>query len=111
MTRLLCTGGAGFVGHHFVNHILVNTDWDIVVLDKLTYASNGFDRLRDINCFDDKRILTLTADLAKPLEKGVISEIGKVDYIVHFAAESHVDRSLEDSIPFVEANVLGTARL
>jgi len=44
--RILITGGCGFIGHHFCEHILKNSDWDIVILDKLNYASNGFDRLR-----------------------------------------------------------------
>ena len=53
MNKILITGGCGFVGHHFVEHFLKKTDWDIIIFDKLTYASNGFDRLRDIDCFDN----------------------------------------------------------
>ena len=44
---ILITGGCGFIGHHFVEHIYINTDWNIIIIDKLSYASNGFERLRD----------------------------------------------------------------
>jgi len=108
MTRILITGGCGFAGHHLVNHILVNTDWEVVILDKLTYASNGFDRLRDINVFDDKRITIFTVDFNHKLDDSLISELGKVDYIVHMGAETHVDNSIGNAEPFVISNVVGT---
>ncbi len=110
-TRILITGGAGFVGSHFVEHFLKNTDFDIVVFDKLTYASNGFDRLRDIQAFDDKRVLILSADFAQKIEVGLEKEIGKVDYIIHLGAETHVDKSILDPEPFVISNVVGTMRI
>lgn len=110
-TRILITGGCGFIGHHFVEHLIKNTNWDIVVLDSLTYASNGFDRLRDINVFDDKRITILSADFTKPIVGGLAQEIGDVDYIVHMGAETHVDNSIENPEPFVMSNVVGTMRV
>lgn len=110
-TRALITGGCGFVGHHFVEHILKNTDWDVVVIDRLNYASQGFDRLRDIKVFDDRRVMTLAADFSTPMSSGLIKEIGPVDYILHLGAESHVDRSIDNPEPFVVANVLGTMRM
>ncbi len=106
--RILITGGAGFLGHHFVEHVLKNTGWHIVVLDRLTYASHGLERLRDISAFDNRRVLTLTADLASPLGAGLEQEVGEPDYIVHLAAETHVDNSIADPWPFVRTNVLGT---
>ena len=106
--RLLLTGGCGFVGHHFVEHLIKTTDWDVIVLDKLTYASDGYDRLRDINCFDVKRVKVLGCDFAQPIPEGVAREIGQVDYIVHMGAETHVDNSIEDPYPFVMSNVVGT---
>jgi dTDP-glucose 4,6-dehydratase len=111
MTRILITGGAGFIGSHLVNHILVNTDWEVVILDKLTYASNGFDRLRDINCFDDKRVHIFAADFTQEIKDGLLSEIGKIDYIVHMGAETHVDNSIGNAEPFVISNVVGTFRM
>lgn len=109
--RALVTGGAGFVGHHFVEHFLKNTDWEIVVFDKLNYAALGFDRLRDIEAFDDKRVTILTSDFCYPLTVGIRQEIGKVDYIFHLGAESHVDNSISNPEPFVMSNVLGTLHM
>jgi dTDP-D-glucose 4,6-dehydratase len=117
--RILITGGCGFLGSHLVEHFLKNTDADLVVLDKLTYASSGFDRLRDIadSRADGevgdirRRVKVLGCDLAQPVPDGVVQEIGQVDYIVHAAAESHVDKSIVDPLPFLESNVIGTHHL
>lgn len=109
--KALITGGCGFIGHHVVEHILKNTDWNIAVLDKLTYAAAGFDRLRDIKCFDDKRMQIFTADFTRLIPPGIIQEIGKVDYIFHLGAETHVDNSILDPEPFIRTNVLGTMQL
>ena len=111
MIRALITGGCGFAGHHLVNHILANTDWEVVILDKLTYASSGFDRLRDINVFDDKRIKIFTIDLNHKIDDSLISELGNIDYIIHMAAETHVDNSIGNAEPFVISNVVGTMRI
>ena len=106
--RCLITGGAGFAGHHLVEHLLKNKDWKIIVLDRLSYASNGWNRLRDIQAYDDKRVMCVAADFSSPLSEGVIKEVGSVDYIIHMGAETHVDNSIDNPEPFVRANVLGT---
>ncbi len=106
--KILLTGRARFIGHHFVEHLLKNTDWEILILDRLNYASNGLERLRDINVFDEKRVFVFTADFTKPIEEGLQQEIGQVDYIVHMGAETHVDNSTLDPRKFVYANVVGT---
>jgi len=111
MTKVLITGGCGFIGSHFVEHFLKNTDWEIVVLDRLNYASLGFDRLRDIKAFNDKRVLILTADFTKPITDGLKKEIGRVDYILHLGGETHVDNSIKNPEPFVMSNVVGTMRM
>jgi dTDP-glucose 4,6-dehydratase len=105
---VLITGGAGFAGAHVVEHMLKNTDFNIVVLDKLTYASNGLNRLREIKALGNGRLRVLTADFSQPLSKGVKQEIGFPTYIVHMGAETHVDNSIVNAEPFVRANVLGT---
>ena len=109
--RILITGGCGFVGHHMVEHILKNTDKDIVVLDKLGYASNGYDKLRDISAFDDKRINIFATDFSHPIEIGIKKEIGNVDYILHLGGETHVDNSIINPESFVMSNVVGTMRM
>jgi|FLOH01.1.fsa_nt_gi dTDP-glucose 4,6-dehydratase len=105
MNKILITGGCGFVGHHFVEHFLKKTDWDIIIFDKLTYASNGFDRLRDIDCFDNSRIKIFPIDLAYHFSYGVSQEVGEVDYIINLASESHVDNSIENPVPFIQNNI------
>ena len=100
--RLLITGGAGFIGSNYV-HLAVreHPDWEVVVLDKLTYAGN----LENLQPVKD-RITFLRGDIASPAD--VEQAIAGADAVVNFAAETHVDRSLLDSRPFVRTNVEGT---
>ena len=70
-----------FVGHHFVEHFLRTTDAEIIVFDKLNYVALGFDRLRDIEAYDDRRVTVLCADFSHPLTVGVRQEIGEVEYV------------------------------
>ena len=111
MTRVLLTGGCGFIGSHICEHILKHTDWHVVIFDKLTYASSGRDRLRDINVFDESRVTLFTTDISKPIPSGIAQETGDIDYIIHAAAESHVDNSITDPEPFVISNVVGTMHI
>lgn len=109
--RILITGICGFAGSHLCEHILKNTDWSIAGIDRLSYASSGFDRVRDINAYDDKRVNIFVHNLTLPINKDLKSEIGDLDFVVHLGAETHVDNSITDPIPFVMSNVLGTANL
>lgn len=104
--KVLITGGAGFIGHHMVEHFLANTDWEIVILDKLTYAGD-LNRIVDSG-MDLERIKFVYHDIRAPLNGRIKNEIGSVDYIIHAAAETHVDRSLVDAEPFVYSNIVGT---
>jgi len=108
--KILITGAAGFIGSHVVEHFLKTSEAHLVLFDKLGYAANGMSRLRDINAFEQKknRVDMYAIDISRPISSGVEKEIGSVDYIVHMAAETHVDRSIADPRPFVESNVVGT---
>lgn len=109
---ILITGGCGFIGHHFVEHVYINTDWNIIIIDKLSYASNGFERLRDTGCLNADRVKVFTNDLINPIPEGIQKEIGKnVNYIVHMAAETHVDNSIKDPKLFLDNNINSTLNL
>ena len=105
--RLLVTGGAGFIGSNFVRRALVRTDVDrLIVLDSLTYAGN-LANLEGVS--DDRRYRFVEADIN---DADVVNEImGDVDAVVNFAAESHVDRSIEAADAFVMTDVHGVFTL
>jgi dTDP-glucose 4,6-dehydratase len=106
--RVLITGGMGFIGAHLVEHFLKNTDWNLVLMDRLSYSSFGYERLRDINVYASDRIHIVNHDLTIEPPLGVLQECGNIDYIVHMAAETHVDNSITDPLPFIHSNVLAT---
>jgi dTDP-glucose 4,6-dehydratase len=112
--RVLITGGAGFIAHHLIGYILKETDWDVVTLDRLDYSGN-LNRLNDIlsdfTADDRKRVKVVFHDLKAELNPLIKSEIGKVDYILHLAAGSHVDRSIEYPMEFVLDNVVATCNI
>jgi len=111
MKNILITGGCGFIGHHFVEHILKETNWNISIIDKLTYASFGLERLKDTGAEGNKRVKVFTYDLSQPITIGLIKELGDVNYIVHMAADTHVDNSISEPVPFVKNNILSTLHL
>lgn len=111
MINILVTGGCGFIGSHFVEHILKNTEWNITIIDKLTYASLGFDRLRETGSINNPRVKILTWDLCCTISDSLAKEIGEIDYIVHMAAETHVDNSISGPVSFIKNNVMSTVQL
>jgi dTDP-glucose 4,6-dehydratase len=104
--KILVTGGAGFIGSNFVHHLLRNHPGDkVTVVDKLTYAGN----LRNLEgVAQESRFQFVRLDICDPQIADVLKGC---DAAVHFAAESHVDRSIEDASPFVRTNVEGTWRM
>lgn len=103
--KLLVTGGAGFIGSNFIRHLIAHRDdIEIVNFDKLTYAGN-LENLADVS--DCPRYRFVRGDIAEvEALREVIAE--RFDAVVNFAAETHVDRSIEDAVPFLRTNVLGT---
>ena len=114
MKRVLITGGAGFIAHHLIYYLLKNTDWEIVSLDRLDYSGN-LNRLNDIlSEFSEKkksRVKVVYHDLKSEINPWITKEIGKVDIILHLAAGSHVDRSIDFPMEFVLDNVVGTTNI
>lgn len=112
--KVLITGGAGFIAHHLIGQILRNTDWKVVTLDRLDYSGN-LNRLHDLmlsfNPEVRKRVKVVHHDLKAELNPLVCSEVGNVDYILHLAAGSHVDRSIEYPMEFVLDNVVATCNI
>ncbi|CCH34864.1 dTDP-glucose 4,6-dehydratase [Saccharothrix espanaensis DSM 44229] len=109
--RVLVTGGAGFIGSHYVREMVrgaypVYADAEVVVLDKLTYAGNEAN-LAPVA--DDPRLTFVRGDIC---DRELVTDLmARTDVVVHFAAESHVDRSISGSADFVLTNVLGTQTL
>jgi dTDP-glucose 4,6-dehydratase len=105
--RYLITGGSGFIGSNLVRHLLASdADFRVTNLDALTYAGNP-DNLREVE--DDARYTFVRGDICDPEVVGEV--MADADLVIHLAAESHVDRSIQSGAPFVRTNVLGTQTL
>ena len=107
MENILVTGGAGFIGSNFVNYIVKkHPDYNIVVLDKLTYAGN-LNNLKDVK----NKIKFIQGDICDfELVKNIFKE-NNINGVIHFAAESHVDNSIKEPFIFTKTNVIGTHTL
>ena len=101
--KLFVTGAAGFIGSNYVRHVLATTDDEVTVFDALTYAGN-LSSLADVA--DDPRYSFVQGDICD--REAVAAAMAGHDAVVHFAAESHVDRSIVDPDTFVRTNCLGT---
>ena len=114
MKNVLITGGAGFIAHHLIYYLLKKTNWNIVSLDRLDYSGN-LNRLDNIlSQLDEKdkqRVKIVFHDLKSEINPWIENEIGKIDIILHLAAGSHVDRSIDYPMEFVLDNVVGTANI
>lgn len=108
MKRLLITGGAGFIGSALVRFLIAETDHQVVVVDKLSYAGN----LASLACVaDSPRFIFEQADICDRPALDQIFARHQPDCVMHLAAESHVDRSIDGPIAFIETNIVGTYQL
>ena len=103
--RLLVTGGAGFIGSNFVHYVVENSDAHVTVLDKLTYAASR----EALTALPSDRVELVVGDIADA--EVVDPLVAHADAVVHYAAESHNDNSLNDPSPFVQTNLIGTFTL
>ena len=114
MKRVLITGGAGFIAHHVIGMILKETDMEVVSLDRLDFSGNLNrlqDLLQDFTPEQKSRVKIVFHDLKAAINPLIAADIGKVDYILHLAAGSHVDRSIDYPMEFVMDNVVGTCNI
>lgn len=105
--NILVTGGCGFIGSNFVRHMLSKHPYNIINLDKLTYAGN-LENLKDIE--NDNRYTFIKGDISNKTDLEEAFE-ARIDMVVNFAAESHVDRSIMDPDTFIKTNINGTFNL
>src|SRR4029450_11723149 len=103
--KILVTGGAGFIGSAVVRHIIRDTAWTVANVDKLTYAGN-LESLAEAR--DSNRHTHFKVDIVDRAAVDGVFEAFRPDAVLHLAAESHVDRSIDGAAPFIETNVLGT---
>jgi dTDP-glucose 4,6-dehydratase len=101
MKSVLVTGGAGFIGHHLIEHLIEKTDWNIHLISTFNHRGNS-SRLSHL---EQHRFTVHVHDLRHQIPSTLIDRIGPVDHIYHLAAESHVERSLSDPVPFIRNNV------
>ena len=114
MKNVLITGGAGFIAHHIIAHMIKNTNWNIITIDRLDISGNLnrlHDILKDFSINEKKRLKIVFHDLKAEINSQIKSEVGNPDIILHLAAASHVDRSIKYPLEFVNDNVLGTVNL
>ena len=112
--RVLITGGAGFIAHHVIERILRTTDWEIVSLDRLDFSGNLnrlADMMQDIPQDQKGRLKIVWHDLKAEINPLTAAMIGDINIVLHLAAGSHVDRSIEFPMEFVMDNVVGTTNL
>lgn len=112
--NILITGGAGFIAHHVIERILKTTDWNIVSLDRLDYSGNLnrlADMMQDVDPSQRSRLRTVYHDLKAELNPMIQEMVGDINIVLHLAAGSHVDRSIQYPMEFVMDNVVGTTNL
>lgn len=105
-TRVLLTGAGGFAGAHCLEHLLMNTNWDVVCVDSFRHRGKT-DRIAEVLAARPEaqsRVTVVTHDLTAPFSEQLTGKIGNIDHIFAYASESHVNRSITDPVPFIMNN-------
>lgn len=109
MKKILVTGGLGFIGSNFINYIFKKYDYEIFNVDALTYAANPSNVNTEVG--GSRRYNLLISDINEHYGLKSLIQNHEINYVVNFAAESHVDNSINDSTPFIQTNINGTHNL
>lgn len=109
MKKILVTGGLGFIGSNFINYIFKKYDYEIFNIDALTYAANPSNVNTEVG--RSRRYNLLISDINEHYGLKSLIQNNEINYVVNFAAESHVDNSINDSMPFIQTNINGTHNL
>lgn len=109
MKKILVTGGLGFIGSNFINYIFKKYDYEIFNVDALTYAANPSNVNTEVG--RSRRYNLLISDINEHYGLKSLIQNNEINYVVNFAAESHVDNSINDSMPFIQTNINGTHNL
>lgn len=106
MATVILTGASGFVGSHVLEHLLVNTNWDIICIESFRHKGVA-ERITDSKHYkkNDKRVTVYTHDLTTPFSEVLIQRLPEINTIFNVASESHVTRSIEDPVAFIQNNV------
>ena len=104
--RILLSGIGGFIGSHCLSHVLTTTDWEVVGIDSWNHKGIS-ERVAESKHYQNnrERVKIFTHDLNSPISHVLENKIGKIDYIINFASDSHVDRSITTPVPFVQNNI------
>lgn len=109
--KFLITGGAGFIGSHLINYMICNTEHEIYCVDKLSYASKGWNRLEQMGISTSSRLHLYEYDFIDPMTDDMKNSLRDCEIIIHMGAETHVDKSIIDPVGTIHNNIMSTVNI